>query len=168
MPNGNIELSFGDGDHVFNVAKIGQALELEEKCGAGVSEILDRLRTNRWKLNDVRETIRLGLIGGGMTPVNALNLVKRYVDERPWGESLLIAQAIMIAAIIGVPGDLVGKTKAEGPRRRRRNASSAPRSTVPEPPSDSLPDRSTTSPSGSSPPASTGSTAPTEATSLHP
>jgi hypothetical protein len=168
MPNGTIELAFGDGDQTFNVARIGQALELEEKCGAGVSEILDRLRTNRWKLNDVRETIRLGLIGGGMTPVNALNLVKRYVDERPWGESLLVAQAVMIAAIIGVPGDLVGKTKAGGPRARRRRASSAPRSTEQAPPSDSRRGRSTRLPSGSLPPASTGSTVPTEATNPRP
>lgn len=133
MPNGDIELSFGDGDHKFNIAKIGQALELEEKCGgAGVAEILDRLRTNRWKLNDVRETIRLGLIGGGLTPVNALNVVKRYVDDRPWAESLLVAQAVMIAAVVGVPGDLVGKDKAEG-TVTEASALSAPPSTVPEP-----------------------------------
>jgi hypothetical protein len=132
MPNGGIALSFGDAEHVFNIAKIGQALELEEKCGVGISEILDRLRTGRWKVNDVRETIRLGLIGGGMTPINALGVVRRYVDDRPWGESVLVAQAVMIAAIIGVPGDVVGKDKAEG-TATEANALSAPPSTAPAP-----------------------------------
>ena len=34
--NGEIELTWGDGTHKFNVAKIKSALELEEKCDAGV------------------------------------------------------------------------------------------------------------------------------------
>ena len=65
MPNGLITLAFGDGEHAFNIARIGQVLELQDKCNAGVATILGRLRRQEWYFADIRETIRLGLIGGG-------------------------------------------------------------------------------------------------------
>lgn len=136
MPNGKIELNWGDGTHAFNVAKIAQALELEEKCSAGVAEIYDRLRSGRWWINDVRETLRLGLIGGGMEPPKALILIRRYVDDRPWTESLQPALAVIMSAMVGVPGDEIGK-KPEAERTAAKDRpssgtmddSSAPQST---------------------------------------
>lgn len=162
MPNGQIPIVWGDGEHEFNIAKIGQIFELEEKCDAGISEIFTRLRESRWKLNDVRETIRLGLIGGGKTPVDALKLTKRYVDERPLLESVQVALAIHMAAMIGVPGDEVGKPQAEGTATETVTpASSAPQSTASEPPSTSRPDKSMNSLSGNSRPVPTATTKPT-------
>lgn len=113
VPNGKIELDWADGTHVFNVAPLGQILELQDKCDAGPAEIADRLRNGKWRANDVRETLRLGLIGGGMDPVNALTLVRRYVDERPWKENVHVALVVMLAALVGVPGDEVGKKPAD-------------------------------------------------------
>jgi len=107
--NGEIELVWGDGDHKFNIAKIGQVLELEEKCACGVAEIYTRIREGRWRFNDIRETIRLGLIGAGVDPNRALILTKRYVDERPWAENVQTALAILLSAMVGVEGDAVGK-----------------------------------------------------------
>jgi tail tube GTA-gp10-like protein len=107
--NGEIALAWADGEHKFNIAKIGQILELEEKCGCGVAEIYSRIREARWRFNDLRETIRLGLIGAGIDPNRALILTKRYVDERPWAENVQVALAILLAAMIGVQGDPVGK-----------------------------------------------------------
>jgi hypothetical protein len=109
MPNGKVTLNFGDGEYDFNIAKIGQVIELEEKCGCGVAEIFERLRTNRWHLNDARETLRLGLIGGGMEPAKANVVVRRYVDERPWREAISPAMAVLMVAMFGVPGDEPGK-----------------------------------------------------------
>ncbi len=107
--NGEIELTWGDGTHKFNVAKIKSALELEEKCDAGVAQIFQRIRSDTWKINDVRETLRIGLIGGGMMPDKALSLINRYCDDRPWAESLQPAIYVLMAAMVGVPGDEVGK-----------------------------------------------------------
>ncbi len=107
--NGEIQLAWGDGDHKFNIAKIAQILELEEKCGCGISEILVRIRDSKWHVNDLRETIRLGLIGAGIEPTKALILVKRYVDDRPLMENVQTALIILIAALVGVQGDEVGK-----------------------------------------------------------
>lgn len=125
--NGSVKLTWGDAEHEFNVAKIKQVLELEEKCGAGVAEIFDRLRNNRWRINDLRETLRLGLIGGGMEPSKALKLVISYCDERPWRESLQPALVVIMAAMVGVPGDEVGKkTVTEGTKNEGAGQSSAP------------------------------------------
>lgn len=163
--NGEIELTWGDGEHKFNIAKIGQVLELEEKCDAGVATIMQRLRTGTFFFNDFRETLRLGLIGGGLAPPDAMRLVRRYVDERPWQESVLPAQAILMRAMIGVPGDDVGKkptadqTTTETPQMTA--VSSDPLSTEQAPPSDGLQEKSTGSPAGSLPPVSTDTTQPT-------
>lgn len=164
VPNGKVTLSWGDGEHDFNLARIGQLLELEDKCGAGVMEVFTRLQGNRWRLNDVRETVRLGLIGGGQKPEAALVLVKRYVDERPLSENVLVATAILMAAIVGVPGDDVGKPPADRTATEEAGqataVSSAPPSTASPPPSAGHPDKPTSSPSGSLPPVSTATTSP--------
>jgi hypothetical protein len=162
MINGSVQLTWGDGEHTFNIAVIAQMLELEEKCDAGVYEIFQRLTTGRARLNDIRETIRLGLIGGGKTPIQALSLVKRYVDNRPLAESVPVATALLLTAIVGVPGDEVGKKpEAEGAETEAA-ASPAPHSTASEPQSDSIPERLTNSPSGNSQPASMDGTESTD------
>lgn len=168
VPNGKVEFVWGDGEHTFNIAKIAQALELEEKCGCGVAEIFDRLRNGRWYVNDLRETIRLGLIGGGMEPVKAHGLVKRYADERPWAESLQPATIIMMAAMVGVLGDQVGKkteaertTEGETPSSDSMVDSSAPQSMGSDSKSDGHQEQPTSTPSGNLPPQSKASIEPT-------
>src|SRR5262245_52043331 len=138
--NGEVKLTWGDGEHTFNVAKLRCVLELEEKCEAGFAEIYTRLSQQRWKFNDVRETLRLGLIGAGTPPDEALKLVNRYCDERPFAESVLPAQAVIIAAMVGVIGDDLSK-KAEAERTKPSQSTaktddlSVPPSTDSEPPS---------------------------------
>lgn len=162
-----ITLAFGDGEHVFDVGPLGVRLELEEKCGCGLLAILRRLNDDS-RVHDYREPVRLGLIGGGLSPSEALKLVVRYVDTRPAMESVPVARAIVMAALVGVAGDdVVGKGEAERATTEAAGstastaASSAPPSTASAPPSDSRPATSTPSRSGSSPPASTAGTPPT-------
>lgn len=130
VSDSKVEVAWGDGDHVFKLP-LGQVRELQDKCKAGPAEIAERLSTGRWFLDDVREPIRLGLIGGGMKPVDALVLVKRYVDERPLAENVLTAQAIVMAVLYGVPGDPVGKKAEAGETasEAETDASSSPPST---------------------------------------
>jgi Phage tail tube protein, GTA-gp10 len=141
--NGEIELAWADGQHKFNLAKLRCVLELEDKCGCGVAEISKRIQEGRWKFNDLRETLRLGLIGGGELPDKALVLVQRYVDDRPWAESLQPAMAVLFAAMIGVAGDpLEKKAETERAKAERSTAtmvdSSVPSSTDSGPLSDSI------------------------------
>jgi Phage tail tube protein, GTA-gp10 len=143
--NGEVELTWGDGEHKFNIAKLKCILELEDKCGVGVAEIYQRISTGKWRYNDIRETLRLGLIGAGMTPDKASRLINRYCDDRPWTESLLTAQAVLVSAMVGVPGDdFEKKTKADrstdDPSFTPTADSSAPPSTDSVPPLDSIHD----------------------------
>jgi len=140
--NGEIELRWGDGEHKFNIAKLRCVLELEDKCGCGIAEIVMRIRDGTWKFNDIRETIRLGLIGAGELPDRALLLTVRYVDERPWSENVLPAQAILFAALVGVQGENPEKKERadrdkESQSSERTVGSLDPQSTDSEPPSGS-------------------------------
>lgn len=106
--HGAVELDFADGTYTFRLA-LDQIDELERKRDASIFTIAQRLdpalRTAR--LGDITEVIRLGLIGGGMTPVDALAKVRRYVDERPLDESRDTAYAVTLAALMRVHGDEV-------------------------------------------------------------
>jgi hypothetical protein len=126
MSNGSITIIWGGGEDVFNLAKVGLILDLEDKCKAGIGVIAGRLENGAYGLNDVRETIRLGLIGGGATPERAMTAVKSHVDGNVNGlaPSVLVAYGIIRAALFGSPqddpvgsqGDDAGKAKpAEAP-----------------------------------------------------
>lgn len=111
--DGTISLVWGDGEHQFRTG-LKEWREIQEKCGgSGLIEIMDRLAHRTWKVDDVREPIRIGLIGGGMSPAQAFALVRIYVDGRPLGESVNVSFAILAAAIIGVPEDQPGKAQTE-------------------------------------------------------
>ncbi|WP_454914983.1 gene transfer agent family protein [Xanthobacter sediminis] len=106
-----VTIPWGDGDHVFRLA-LEHLLELQEKTDAGPVELLLRIKGQGWRVQDLRETIRLGLIGGGKTPTEALVLVGRYVDRRPLLESVPVALEIITAALV-TPDDAPGKPAAE-------------------------------------------------------
>lgn len=131
MPQNHIELHFGDGDYLFRLNLAGiQAVQ--DKCGGdGIGAVWRRLAASRFnyvkdngeqvgfgvaeaaafKIEDIIEPIRQGLIGGGMgmvdgaavtvTPLLANKLVQTYVIERPLSESWAIAFAVMSALIEG-------------------------------------------------------------------
>lgn len=114
MTVGTRRIIWQGGEHDFCIAAIGNLLALEQACNAGVAAINARLATGTWYVNDVRETIRLGLIGGGMSAEDAMKCLKANVDANPRGlaPSVLTAMAVLEAALIGVPDDPVGKTPA--------------------------------------------------------
>jgi Phage tail tube protein, GTA-gp10 len=113
MSDSTLELEWGDGLHKFALP-IGQARELEDKRDAGLNRILQRLSGPDWKIDDIREVVRLGLIGGGQVkPTDAHLLCVRYIDNRPFMESRLHAQAIVMKALVGDPTDQVGKSEAD-------------------------------------------------------
>lgn len=106
-----ITLDWADDTYQFRLAW-GQLVELQEKCDAGPYVILQRLYDGSWKMLDVSEPIRLGLIGGGMEPIRALKIVRQYVQEKPPVANVLVAQAILSAALMGAPDETLGKQAA--------------------------------------------------------
>lgn len=115
----DIELEWGPGDVLFAL-KGAQIEELEAispnpltgKPGIGLGAIWQRVMGGGWHACDIRNIIRLGMIGGGMGAVEANRLCKTYVDGVPISTitpdnaspnaPLLVAQAILSAAVIGV------------------------------------------------------------------
>lgn len=111
--NADVTLEWGDGEYKFRLA-IGGLEELQEKCGdVGPQFIFVALTDGSWKVSYIREPIRIGLIGGGLKPLEALRLVKIYVDGRPLIENVLIARAILGAALFGVETEQLKKSGEE-------------------------------------------------------
>lgn len=120
-----VELFFGDGSYLFRFG-LKQLEEHDEKCGP-LGEVFARVLRGRGKMPDgtpvsmshlggyrhvdLRETVRLALIGGGQGSVNeqpvkvdavkARVLVERYFDGRPMEENWKLAAAILEATCVG-------------------------------------------------------------------
>ena len=103
-----ITQAWADGEYDFRLG-LGEIRELEDKCNAGICEILQNLQIGKWRFDNLRETIRLGLIGAGMPPVDALKLIKRYFDDKPLLQSIPLACKIIEAVLLGVPDDQIKK-----------------------------------------------------------
>lgn len=135
-PDGSarVSLAWADGTYEFRLA-IGEWRLLQRVSDAGPQELYRRFRHGTWRVDDLRETIRVGLIGGGMKPVDALKLVEEYIDARPLMESVQHCIAIIGQSLTGPPeDDPSGKTEAAKDRQSPSEQSSlSPLSTVPEP-----------------------------------
>lgn len=77
-----VELTWGPGVYTFGL-KAKQIEELERVCKEGIGRICMRAFAMDYTYAMLRETIRLGLIGGGTAPVTAAELVSTYVDGQP-------------------------------------------------------------------------------------
>ena len=134
-------ITFGDGDYPVRMA-IGELRALADKLGCGPVALFNRLRGDAVLPDDPAEIIRVALIGGGMTPVEALAFVRRYVHDRPFLESLPTAMMLMGLALFGPADEPVGK--AAGPDvATDPTTSSSPLSTGSARPSASRRKRST-------------------------
>lgn len=124
-PQTALELHFADGEYLFDL-KLPQLAELQEKRQAGILAIYRRVIRGRYTFEgevvalahegeayaeDLFETIRLGLIGGGrgmvdgreieVSALTAKTLVERYCHPAPLRDSWAIAAAVLGARIEG-------------------------------------------------------------------
>lgn len=117
--HGEVALPWGDGEYKFRLG-YGELRDLQETCDAGPKRIADRLlpydparnpHGDNFRVEDVRETIRLGLMGAGKTQAEALALITKFVDRRPLNENRYIAWAILAAVLVGATDEQVGKAE---------------------------------------------------------
>jgi hypothetical protein len=130
-----VTLDWADGTYTFRLSVKG-IIELEEKCGAPFGQIFTRLTTGLFAVNDVVETIRIGLIGGGMKPTEAKKLIDRYA--MPVGDNQHLARAIIMGAMFGFEVSPLGNQKAA-------TETESPNASTP-PPLQRTPSRSASSP----------------------
>jgi hypothetical protein len=136
-----VVLNWADGAYIFAL-KAKQIEELQRVCGtannqSGIGEIAARVFAGRMTIQDIYHTIRLGLIGGGMAPVTAMQKVDAYIlpladpsdPSSPWQT----AKAVLSAAYFGVeeikqPGEPVTATTEEALSTSRSSEQPASRS----------------------------------------
>lgn len=90
---------FGDGEKTFALSG-PMILELERKTGVGIGLLMERVRAGSYAYNDLVETIRCGLIGGGVDPKQAADLCWTYVENRPILDSYTLALGILLARFV--------------------------------------------------------------------
>lgn len=129
---GEITLQCWDGEHVFRL-RLGELRTLQEKVDAGPMHIARRLADGTWRVDDVRETLRLGLIGAGVKQDEALSLVTTHVDGVPWIDNVFNAQAVVLAAVMGVADERLGETQAGEGAQPNVESSPSQDSTPPQP-----------------------------------
>lgn len=124
MPATHIDLKFADGTYRCALG-LAQIHEIQDKCGAGIGAIYARVLQGRvegdiavghplyagYSIDDLVETMRQGLIGGGKawvdgkeTDVGALranDLIERYFLPLPLSEQWSLAAAILYAKVEG-------------------------------------------------------------------
>jgi Phage tail tube protein, GTA-gp10 len=163
--DGSVTLTWAGEERRFRLA-IGQLRELQENINRNratpigpMSLYLLISKGDAWP-DDLREVIRLGLIGGGTRLELVPGLLKRYAEDRPLLELVPVAQAVLGVALMGEPDDPVGKKPQEA-ATATATASAFPTSTEAAQRWDLPRDKSMNAASGNSQPASRGSTEPT-------
>lgn len=97
------------GEHEFAL-KLGHLRALQKACDAGPEQILARIWSGEWRLDDLIEVLRLGLIGGGeVSAEDAGRLVTGLMERHPMLKFKPIAQSILMDALVGDDGDPVGE-----------------------------------------------------------
>lgn len=93
---------FGDAEHSFRLTA-PMVIELERKTGAGIGALCTRVFAKQFSQSDLQETIRCALIGGGMDPKRAAEMIAAYAVDRPIMEIYSLAVAVVEAAFFGLP-----------------------------------------------------------------
>lgn len=93
---------FGDGPRSFRLTD-SMVIELERLTETGIGSLFLRLTRNDFRLPDLIEVIRLGLIGGGTSPEEAARLVDTYALHE-----------ISVVAVPCHPGAQITSLKSDG------------------------------------------------------
>lgn len=120
----SVELVWGDGVQRFRFA-IGQFRELQEKVNlrriaigaplVGPMVLLKSLESNDAWPDDVRDVIRIGLMGGGMKPADAHRAMANYFDETPPLSHMRTAHTVLLMGLVGNPNEPIGSKKKLSP-----------------------------------------------------
>ena len=85
---------FGDAEYSFALTD-DMITELERLSGVGIGALYMRAVGMQFSIADIVQTIRLGLIGGGMNPQRAKTLTDTYAANRPMSETFPLALDIL-------------------------------------------------------------------------
>jgi len=109
-----MQLVWVGGEHEFFLT-LGNLRALQSACDAGPNEVFERIRSGVWRVDDLFETIRQGLIGGGMKGPDASALLLKMFERHPLRDFENTALAILLSALVGIEDDPVGEGEGETP-----------------------------------------------------
>lgn len=145
----HIDLAFADGTYRFALG-LAQIHELQGKCGVGIGGLYARVLQGRvpgevdvghpayagYYLDDVVETVRQALIGGGegmvdgqdvkVSALRANELVERYLHPMPLVEQWNLAAAILYAKVEGYTPAADDEDKKKAPMTTATDGSTIP------------------------------------------
>lgn len=107
------ELPWVGGEHPFALF-LGELRALQDATDTGPEELLNRIRFGKWRVDDLGDTIRLGLIGGGMKSDMAKQMVSTMLDRHPLMVFKPTAIEILLLALSGPEDDKPGKPVGAG------------------------------------------------------
>lgn len=101
-----VVLTWKGGEHSFAL-RIGELQALQDATGEGPGASLQRLYLSMqsgpmmggWKIADVVDTVRLGLIGGGMERTEATKIVRETVDRNGITSLVTTACEVLLDAL---------------------------------------------------------------------
>tara|TARA_R110002049_G_scaffold10127_1_gene50176 strand:- start:138250 stop:138579 length:330 start_codon:yes stop_codon:yes gene_type:complete len=100
---------FGTAEHAFCLND-DIITELERLTDTGIGAFYQRVIAMHFNAADLAEIIRLGLIGAGMHPQEAMQLVNAYARNRPMAETFPLALDILDARWTGTAAPATGDT----------------------------------------------------------
>jgi len=96
-----ITIPFGDGEQTFRL-DYHLAKDWEKRNDRSLMATFDAmLKSRNATLDDTRSLIHMGLVGAGMDPKEATAVVTTWVENRPIGETLPTALAVLEAFLFG-------------------------------------------------------------------
>lgn len=107
-----LTLPWVGGEHDFALA-LGQLRALQDATNSGPEELLTRMAQGRWRVDDLLQILRQGLIGGGMATTEALPLVTRMAETHGLIVLRETAYRVLAAALIGPADDPAGEQTGE-------------------------------------------------------
>ncbi|MEO9340478.1 gene transfer agent family protein [Mesorhizobium sp. SB112] len=99
---------FGDSERRFALPP-ELILELERKTGNGIGGLSRRFFSGDFRHQELLETIRLGLIGGGTEPEEAASLTAAYAAPLPVMELYALALPVMETVMFGKAAKKAGR-----------------------------------------------------------
>lgn len=82
------------GEHDFRLG-IGELRAIEQRCDAGCAVVMMRLLGQQWKIDDVVQPIRLGLIAAGMRDHEAQKALDSAMDiASPYALAITAAEVL--------------------------------------------------------------------------
>ena len=106
-----VKIVWAGGEHDFRFA-IGELRALEQRCDCGCAVILARLFEGKFKVDDIYEVLRLGLMGGGLTERQAVRLIESSYPHANLFE-LAVSAATVLTRFISWPTGVQDDTPEE-------------------------------------------------------